>query len=260
MLTLEALRLPQETLVRDAIAVSNRTQTRHRTADAARPGPPKRAFVARYAVRTFLLAPVVLALSTLAVFRMAVPLAGEGPGHVIGFAFYWVFGGVALPLALIGRDGYAVLFARRPVRWTVALVAASVLLALPVAFGFLFVFPSLFPVDSGGVLLGIAAYALVNGTLEEVFWRGIFARRFPRNAWLGVLYPATAFALWQLVPWSVFPMWPHLPAVAILGVALPTGLLYNWVAWRTGSIRWTVASHVLTNLSGIGAMLIFGPT
>jgi membrane protease YdiL (CAAX protease family) len=213
----------------------------------------------RFVPRTFVLAPIVLILATLAVFNVALSLAGARLAHLIGFTFYWVFGGVVLPLALIGRDGFAVLFAQRPVRWSIPLAIMLVLLALPVAFGFLFVFPSLFPVDRNVILLGVAAYALVNGTLEEVFWRGVFARRFPSNVWMGVLYPALMFALWQLVPWSVFPTWPVMPALAVFAVALPVGLIYNWVAWRTGSIRWTVLSHVLTNLSGIGALLIFAP-
>jgi membrane protease YdiL (CAAX protease family) len=56
----------------------------------------------------------------------------------------------------------------------------------------------------------------------------------------------------------VFPNWP-IPFDAVLMVTVPIGLLYNWVAWHTGSIRWTVYAHVLTNLSGIGALVLLGP-
>jgi membrane protease YdiL (CAAX protease family) len=193
------------------------------------------------------------------VFKGAVSLAGEQLGHLTGFMFYWVLGGIVLPITLVGRDGYGALFAARPTRYSIPLIAMLVLLAAPIVFGFLFVFPSLFPLDSTLVLVGIAGYAMVNGTLEEVFWRGVFARRFPANAWLGVIYPGVMFGLWQLVPWMVFPTWPVLPAWVILAVAIPVGLLYNWVAWRTQTIRWTAIAHVLTNLSGIGALLIFSP-
>jgi membrane protease YdiL (CAAX protease family) len=214
---------------------------------------------ARYATRSFLIAPIVLIIATYAVFRLLIPAAGERTASFAGFAFYWLVGGIALPVALIGRDGVAALFERRPVRRDLRFTIALILLALPVAFGFLFAFPAILPFASGATLAGLAAYAVVNGTLEEIFWRGTFARRFPSNPWLGVIYPAVIFSLWQLVPWAVFPSLLHVPAFIVLGVALPVGLLYNWVAWRTGSIHWTVLSHVLTNLSGVGAMVIFGP-
>jgi membrane protease YdiL (CAAX protease family) len=41
--------------------------------------------------------------------------------------------------------------------------------------------------------------------------------------------------------------------------ALVIGLPYGWVAWRTGSIRWTAASHGMRNLLGLGATLYFAP-
>lgn len=214
---------------------------------------------ARYAARFFLIAPVVLIIATYAVFRLLTPIAGERIASFAGFGFYWLLGGIVMPVTLIGRDGIAALFTRRPgprgLRFTIALV----LLAVPVVFGFLFALPAILPFATGATLAGLAAYAVVNGTLEEVFWRGTFARRFPSNPWLGVLYPAVLFSLWQLVPWAMFPTLLQVPAFIVLGVVLPVGLLYNWVAWWTGSIHWTVLSHVLTNLSGIGAMVIFGP-
>jgi membrane protease YdiL (CAAX protease family) len=39
---------------------------------------------------------------------------------------------------------------------------------------------------------------------------------------------------------------------------LAIGLSYGWVAWRTGSIRWTVVSHICLNFLGLGAILYLG--
>lgn len=214
---------------------------------------------ARYASLTFLVAPIILILATLAVFRTLMPLAGERTTYFAGFAFYWLVGGIILPVILIGRDGVTALFARPTVPKGLRFTIAFVLLAVPVVAGFLFAFPAIFPWASSATLLGLAAYGIVNGTMEEVFWRGTFARRFASNPWLGIVYPAMVFSLWQLVPWTVYPPLLQVPPLMVIGVALPVGLLYSWVAWWTGSIRWTVLSHVLTNMSGIGAMVIFGP-
>lgn len=207
----------------------------------------------------FLLAPLVLMATTLAVFRLLIPLAGETAAYFAGFAFYWLLGGIILPVLLIGRDGVTSLFARRAPALNPGFLAALVLLAASVVFGFLFAFPYIFPVETGVTLASLAAYAIVNGTSEEIFWRGTFAQRFPTNRWLGMFYPAVMFSCWHLVPWVVFPLFLHVSALAVIAAVFPIALVYHWVAWSTGSIRWTVLTHVLTNMSGLGAMVIFGP-
>jgi len=214
----------------------------------------------RHSLRWFIMAPLVLMATTYAVFQLLIAVAGERAAYFVGFAFYWQLGGIILPILLIGRDGVASVFARQTQPMSLRFGLALVLLAAPVVFGFLFAFPSIFPVASGVTVASLVAYAIVNGTCEEIFWRGTFALRFPSNRWLGMFYPAVVFSFWHLVPWVVFPPFLHVPALAVLAVVFPIALVYHWVAWSTGSIRWTVLSHVLTNMSGLGAMLVFGPS
>jgi membrane protease YdiL (CAAX protease family) len=45
-------------------------------------------------------------------------------------------------------------------------------------------------------------------------------------------------------------------AAAVFSAGLAMGLLFGRVAWRTGSIRWTVLSHVLRNLGGVGTLVL----
>ena len=221
--------------------------------------PLEPALVAARPRHLFIVAPLVLIATTYATFQLLIPLAGETTAYFTGFAFYWLMGGIVLPILLIGRAGVASLFARRTRAVGPGFVAALVLLATSVVFGFLFAFPYIFPVESGVTLASLAVYAMVNGTCEEIFWRGTFAHRFPSNRWLGMFYPAVIFTFWHLVPWAVFPLFLHVSALAVIATVFPIALVYHWVAWSTGSIRWTVLAHVLTNLSGLGAMVIFGP-
>jgi membrane protease YdiL (CAAX protease family) len=206
-----------------------------------------------------LVSPAILILATLAVFQVTKPVTTQWVTHLTGFAFYWSVGGIIIPLILLGRDGYASLFARASVKWSLALRLGVPALFIPAAFGFLFVFPYLFPGESNLLIPGLVLYALLNGTFEEVFWRGLFVRHFRGNPWLGVVYPAVLFGLWQLVPWALFDWWLRPPPEIVLAVAIPVGLLFSWVAYRTGSIRWTVVAHVLANLAGVGALVIFAP-
>ena len=218
-----------------------------------------KSWTAQNARRWTLIAPALLIPASAAVFQVTKSATNQIVAQLTGFAFYWIVGGIIIPLLILGRDGYAALFTRQSVQWNVALRAGVGGLFLPAVLGFLFAFPYLFPTDVSVLLLTLALYALFNGTLEEVFWRGLFISQFRTNRWFGVVYPGVMFGIWQLVPWALFDSWLRPPAAVLLAVAIPVGLLYSWVAQRTGSIRWTTIAHVLTNLSGIGALLIFAP-
>lgn len=90
--------------------------------------------------------------------------------------------------------------------------------------------------------------AVINGPLEEVAWRGGFMTRFADRPRLG-------FGL----GWLLYTAW-HLPLLlshgivfdggwmALIGGAAVLGLLWSWIAWRTGSVFWTAIAHALTNV------------
>jgi membrane protease YdiL (CAAX protease family) len=209
--------------------------------------------------RWTLFAPVLVILTSFAIFRLTKSTSTDRVVQLTGFAFYWIAGGIVFPLVLLGRRGYGALLERRDVTWNARLVWGVVALFLPALFGFFFAFPYMFPAESALLLPGLAVYALLNGTFEEVFWRGLFLEQFRGDPWRGIVYPSVMFGAWQLVPWALFDSWLRPPAVVLLALSIAVGLLFGWVAQRTGSIRWTVMAHVLMNLSGIGAFVIFGP-
>lgn len=77
---------------------------------------------------------------------------------------------------------------------------------------------------------------------------------FPGRTLAGWLYPAVMFALWHLSPTSVLGF----PIVLVSG-AIYLGLVYGWIAQRTGSIRYTIVAHILVNMMGLSfASLILG--
>jgi len=102
---------------------------------------------------------------------------------------------------------------------------------------------------SVSVLLGA-----VIGVTEEVFWRGVYLRMFPGNAWLSLVYPSAMFALWHLAPLSVRPN--RLPggSLAFVAYALLLGGSYALSATQTGSIGWTTVSHIIHDSLGLGAL------
>ena len=209
--------------------------------------------------RALLIAPPVVVLAMFGVFQIATILLGVELGRMAGYIVYWLVCGVTIPVLVVGRHGIVDFLRRTPRLRALTGWMVAALLAVPPIVGFLFVFPTLFPTSGERIIFAVAVYAIVNGTLEEVFWRGLFARAFAHDAVRGFVYPAVMFALWQLVPLSLYPTWRPIDTLAVFGAGLFLGMLYGWLAWRTGTIRWTVLSHVLTNLAGLGAFLVFRP-
>ena len=101
------------------------------------------------------------------------------------------------------------------------------------------------------VLILIAIpYATVNGVCEELLWRGLYVKAFSTNPWLAMVYPAFGFALWHFVPQIIFP------ADNEIGFVLSTlflGLAYGFIAYRTGSARWTAISHSLNGILALAS-------
>jgi membrane protease YdiL (CAAX protease family) len=101
------------------------------------------------------------------------------------------------------------------------------------------------------ILLAIPL-ATINGFCEEILWRGLYVRLFPNNPWLAILYPSLGFALWHLAPQLVFP------AENISGFVLSTFFLalpYGYIAYRTGSAKWTALSHSISGILALSGYL-----
>lgn len=201
-----------------------------------------------------LAAPIALIASTFVVFNRAVEVLGLRWGYLTGFVFFWFVWCLGFSWWALGTRGVIDVFRDVRPRLPSPTGLWIVLLAVPVVGGFAIVWwPS-----AAAATMEVVAVALliaaVNSTLEELFWRGVYARLFADSLVLGWLYPAVAFAAWHVSPTSVMGSTPM-----IVGGALYVGLVYGYVALRTQSVRWTTVAHFLLNATGMGfALLVVG--
>ena len=205
-----------------------------------------------------LAAPVLVLVSTYVAFQGFVDLSGPRLGYFLGFLFYWGAWCLAVPWWILGRRGLASLFRPpRPLvgrqRWVVL-----ALLSLPLLLAYTAVFPRLLLEANVVVILASAAIAVVNGTVEEVLWRGLYLRAFPGQLWLGYLWPTLGFAVWHVASQSIAPsQYPGGPVAFVVAYGV-LGLMWGWIAQQTGSIRTAVFAHVLFEFAGLGGLLYFG--
>jgi uncharacterized protein len=168
-----------------------------------------------------------------------------GPlGYLLSLMIYWL--GFCLPVIAmqVWRQRGPLLFSER-LAWRDWWVPGLLVLQMGVI-GLLAVVPNTSLLTTHGAMLA-AAVALINGSLEEIAWRGGFMTRFadrPRlGFWLGWLLFTAAHIPLALSHDIVFDGgW-----LGPVGGAAALGLVWSWIAWRTGSVFWVSIAHVLTN-------------
>ncbi len=200
----------------------------------------------------FALALPLLLLSVMAgVFALCARWLGDEAGYLLGFACYWLVWCLLVPWLMTGRRPLAALlrdraslFTRR--NWPAALVW---LLVVGIAVA---MYAGEFVAAPPALIWLAVPLATVNGVCEEILWRGLYVNLFPRNPWLGLVYPALGFALWHLAPQVVFP------AASPVGLVVSTfflGLAYGFIARRTGSARWPAVSHSVSGIMALSGAL-----
>lgn len=180
---------------------------------------------------------LVSAVALIAGLFWAIPASvaqlGPAPGLAVIFGLYWF--GFCLPLGLM-FGGARVKWWRGRIPWAVpglALVlAGAVWLRYPDGFA------------AAVVMLAIAA-AVINGPIEELYWRGAWARVFAGNRAMQALGLAL-FAGWH-VPLALHAGLPFPGGVwGLTAGALAAGAFWAWLVRRYG-LGWAMLSHALTN-------------
>lgn len=94
-------------------------------------------------------------------------------------------------------------------------------------------------------LLVVAAVALVNGSVEEVFWRGLVLAR-PDESPRRIVASQVLFTVFHFA-FLFLPVSYHGGAAALVGGAAFMGALWLAVTRYGGSLLFVIAAHVLTN-------------
>lgn len=201
--------------------------------------------------------PIILLATTYLAFRQFVALLGPRLGYLGGFLFYWIVWCILLPWWILGPGRLHDLFRPIDLRLGNPAWLGALFLVIPLLLGYGYAFPRAIGQATTTIILLSALIALVNGTLEEILWRGVYLAAFPDNWFLGYIYPAIGFGVWHLAPQSIFPNSAPGGNWSLVVVAVLVGLLWGWVARQTGSIFWVTISHILFDFSGLGARIYF---
>jgi membrane protease YdiL (CAAX protease family) len=205
--------------------------------------------------RTIALAlPVVVPIAMTATFSIARDRLGDRLAYAAGFGVYWTVC-ASLSVGLLGRHRVQGLFRDVRPRLGKPMVLGAALLLWPPVGALATRFVPEIGQATPDMVATIVAVAIANATLEELLWRGVYITYWPSNPILGWVWPAIGFGVWHLAPQVIHPS--SMGAGTYVASATALGLSWGWIAWRTGSLRWVSASHVITDGSGLRNALFF---
>jgi membrane protease YdiL (CAAX protease family) len=205
-----------------------------------------------------LAAPPLLLASCAAVYFLLGKWLGPVSGYLGGFLFYWILWCILLPLWLLGSGGIKDLFQDKKPRFGNPAWLGMLFLLGPFVTPFFAMFLPKVSSVTTPILIVSVFFAVFNGTLEEVLWRGAFLRAFPDDQLRGYWYPAVGFGYWHLAPQVIFPSTMPGGAFAFATMSIFMGLVYGWVVRQSGSLRWVTISHILTDLMGLAGLAFLG--
>jgi hypothetical protein len=200
---------------------------------------------------SLLLTPWLLLVTTYGCFRFLKHRLSTAWAYFGGFLFYWLVWCLLLPIGLLGPTALIDLF--RPVApfgelWW---IGAFCLIAPPVI-SLVTIFPRELRRADRTILLVSIVLAVVNGTLEEVLWRGAYLIVFRDNVWLALIYPSLGFALWHLAPQVIIPYQGQGGQFSLVIAVGFLGLLWARAANSAGVIVYTVIAHILVDFAALG--------
>jgi deazaflavin-dependent oxidoreductase (nitroreductase family) len=198
----------------------------------------------------YILLPFALFLTMGFIFQSASQWIGKETGYLMGFVFYWLVFGLGIPAATTKGGLRGLLRDRIPLfskqNWIAALLWGVI------TFVTLVMYAKEFISAPWSLILLSIPLAVINGICEEILWRGMYVQAFPRNPWLGIVFPAFFFALWHFIPLSVFPVESDM---VFISSTFLLGLAYGFIAYRTGSAKWTAISHSVNGVLALSGML-----
>jgi membrane protease YdiL (CAAX protease family) len=205
--------------------------------------------------RTFvLIIPLLLAISCGFVFWLCSLYFSKPAAHILGFLFYWICWCILVPLQLGGREGIKGMFSTSRTNLSFSVILC---LLLPLVLGYAYAFPRAISKASLAIVVVSLLMAIVNATLEEVLWRGVYIKCFNDNKGLAIVYSSAGFAIWHYCPQIIYSNPNPGGAHSFVAFAFVLGLLYAFAAYKQQSISWVTISHILFDFSGLGARLYF---
>ena len=186
--------------------------------------------------------PILVLLSMYPIFRFLSVLFHDNwrISWILGLMIYWLIWGIGYPMLTIGKS-----YIRNIIKPQKPNIKLIILILFPLIMTTIFKFiPGSINYDKPDtfILLTLLFSAFGNGFCEEIYWRGVYMKLFPKNLIFRIIWPSIFFGLWHYIPGSLNPDSSHVIGLMIGAVFL--GFYSSFLAWKTNTIWWSILIHV----------------
>lgn len=105
------------------------------------------------------------------------------------------------------------------------------------------------------LLVLLLVYALLNGTLEELFWRGTFGKMFDNDIKCAYIIPTIIFTCWHFALLFANGVVYHGSMLALVGGAGVMGAIWGLTMFKTKNIKIVLCAHVVVNFFAFSQLL-----
>lgn len=197
----------------------------------------------------------LLVISTIAAFQVCTSNYGKTTGYILGFCFYWLIWCLILPMLIVGTSNIKNLYKIKAPAFGKPAILNIVLTIFPFILTGTVVFSRIADKINANVIVYALIFALINGSMEELFWRGTFNAVFENNIWLSYIYPTIFFGAWHIALYLVKDISYQGGFLSLVGGATIMGFAWGWAAWRSNTITFTTAAHILTNFFAFSGLI-----
>ncbi|PKM96456.1 MAG: hypothetical protein CVU84_01725 [Firmicutes bacterium HGW-Firmicutes-1] len=173
---------------------------------------------------------------------------GKTIGYIAAFCVYWfVF---CIPISLYvsgGVNGLKSIYSMKSDVTTVTKFIHYFIAFIPCIAIFFVAFIKVAPQTTIQILFVSLFCALINGTIEELFWRGVFNKIFKDKIFFAYIFPAIFFGVWHIGLFLARGINYQGGFIALVGGATFMGWLWGWIAYKTKSIKITTTAHIISN-------------
>lgn len=179
-------------------------------------------------------------------------LLGKTAGYIMGYSIYLclALGGICLfdGLKSLKANAYQVIRNRYNIVY-------YILAFVPVIATFFVAFLPSAKNYTVCMLIITAIYAILNGTLEELFWRYTYQTVFKNQVGLSYIWPTLNFTCWHFALLFAAGMTYHGGGVALVGGAGVMGMLWGLMMYKAHNIKIAIVAHIGANFFAFSQLI-----
>jgi membrane protease YdiL (CAAX protease family) len=205
--------------------------------------------------RILVISSIVLLPFTFIFFQTTTRLLAPKWGYVTGFLGYWLY--CLLTAWIVSGSDWNYLkgmwVQSRNNKYHTWINLAAFIPAFGVFFVSFLPNVSSLTLSAGALLIFMG---LLNGAIEELYWRGLYLLEYPDNPRIGFILSWLLFGAWHTSLWFARGMIYKEGFLALVGGAYGLGLIWTWVARSNENLRAVVPAHILANFFAFTALFV----